>query len=135
MKDPSAALQAAIYRALRDDAAVAGFVGGRVFDAVPADADFPYIAIGEVQTVDDGAACIDAAECFVTLHIWSQAKGAVEARRITSAVAAALDDAALNLSPDHVLVEIASTGARTFIDPDGLTTHGVVTIRALTESP
>ncbi|WP_454914985.1 DUF3168 domain-containing protein [Xanthobacter sediminis] len=134
MKDPSGPLQVALHDALRADAAVAALVGGRIYDAVPADAVFPYVAIGEAQTVDDGAACLDAAECFVTLHVWSRVKGAVEARRITSAVAAALDDAAFDLSPDHVLVEIASTGARTFLDPDGLTTHGVVTIRALTES-
>lgn len=136
MSDPSEALQRAIFAQLSTDAAVCAFVAGRVFDLPPQGdtPDFPYIAFGSFQVLDDGAGCIDGAEVFVTLDVWSRAQGTIEAKRIGAAVAAALHEADLDLGGEHRLVEILHRSTNVFTDPDGRTAHGVLTFRALTEA-
>lgn len=136
MSDPGAALQKAIYDQLRVDAGVTALVAGRIFDAVPKGAlpDFPYISFGTYQANEDGAGCIDGTEAYIDLHVWSRAVGSLEAKRIASAVRAALHEADMSLAPDHRLIEIMFDGNRVLSDPDGLTTHGVLTFRALTET-
>lgn len=128
MVDPSLALQGAVNRRLR--AAVAG-IGARVFDDVPQDAAFPYVELGEFQTVDDGAQCHDGFELFATLHVWSRRPGQVECKTIGGAVHGALHGAALDLGSDWQFLEIAHQDTRYLKDPDGVTTHGVLTFRAL----
>lgn len=134
MSDPSEALQRALFAALSAAPAVLALVAGRVFDAVPEAATYPYISLGDVQTLDDGAGCIDGTEAFLDVHAWSQAVGAIEAKRIVSAVRGALHEADLDLGPGHRLVEITFRDQRSFRDPDGKTTHAVITFRALTET-
>lgn len=136
MRDPSLALQGAIYQTLAADTAVVAAVAGRIFDQWPA-ADlpaFPYIVIGEVQITADKADCIDGSRCDIDLHVWSREKGSVEAKTIVGAIRGALDEADLDLSPDHHLIEILFDSSRVFRDEDGATSHGVITFRALTEA-
>ncbi|MBN9472269.1 MAG: DUF3168 domain-containing protein [Bosea sp.] len=129
MADPSLALQGAINTTLR---AQVSAVGNRVFDEVPQNVAFPYIELGEFQTVDDGAQCIDAVEIYATLHVWSRAPGQVEAKTIAGAVRGALHEAELNLGSAWQFLEIAHQDTRYLKDPDGLTSHAVLTFRALT---
>ncbi|MFC5423042.1 DUF3168 domain-containing protein [Bosea eneae] len=133
MADPSLALHGAINVRLRADIAA---VGGRVLDHVPSDVSFPYIEIGEFQTLDDGAQCHDGQEVFVTLHVWSRPgddrPGQVEAKTIAGAVRGSLHEAALDLGADWQFLEIAHQDTRYLKDPDGLTSHAVLTFRALT---
>lgn len=131
MADPSLALQGAINTKLRADVTA---VGGRVLDRVPAGVAFPYIEIGDFQTVDDGAQCHDGVEVFVTLHIWSRAVGQVEAKTIAGAVRGSLHEADLDLGAAWQFLEIAHQDTRYLKDPDGVTTHGVCTFRALVAS-
>lgn len=128
MADPSLALQGAINTRLRSQ--VSG-VSNRVFDRVPADVVFPYIELGEFQTLDDGAQCHDGQEVYVTLHVWSRAVGQVEVKTIGAAVRGALHEAELTLAGWQFL-EIAHQDTRYLKDPDGLTSHAVLTFRALT---
>lgn len=128
MADASLALQGAINLRLRAEIAA---VGERVFDRVPADVAFPYIELGEFQTLDDGAQCHDAQELFATLHVWSRAVGQVEAKTIAGAVRGALHEAELDLGVAFQFLEIAHQDTRYLKDPDGLTSHAVLTFRAL----
>lgn len=134
MSAPDTALQRAMYAALIAAPDMVALVGGRVFDRVPADAGFPRITFGEMQTIDDDGDCVPACEVIATLDVWSRAVGSLEAKDLCWAVRRALDDAPLDLG-DHALVSLDCDGSRIFTDPDGLTTHGVVTFRALIESP
>ena len=127
MADPSLALQGAINTRLRSQ--VSG-VSNRVFDRVPADVVFPYIELGEFQTLDDGAQCHDGQEVYVTLHVWSRAVGQVEVKTIAGVVRGALHEAELTLTGWQFL-EIAHQDTRYLKDPDGLTSHAVLTFRAL----
>lgn len=128
MADPSLALQGAINTRLR---AQVPAVANRVFDRVEASVAFPYIELGEFQTVDDGAQCHDGQEVYVTLHVWSRGIGQVEAKTIAGAVRGALHEAELNLGAAWQFLEIAHQDTRYLKDPDGLTSHAVLTFRAL----
>lgn len=128
MGDPSLALQIAINQRLR---AEIGAVEGRVFDEVPPDVLFPYVELGEFQTVDDGAQCHDGLELYATLHVWSRGAGQPEVKTIAGAVRAALHEAALDLGSDWQFLEIAHESTRYPKDPDRRTSHAVLTFRAL----
>lgn len=130
MSDPSLEMQGAVFAALQADAAVSALVAGRVYDRVPETATFPYIQIGSFQTLDDGADCIDATEVFATIHAWSRSVGQVEAKRIASAVRAALHDKPLALTA-YRMVDVRHRSSVITADPDGESTHGVITFRAL----
>ena len=128
MTDPGLELQGAIVAALK----AADVCAGRVYDHVPAGAQFPYVNIGEVQVNDDEAECIESVEVFVTLHTWSRSVGKPEASAINAQVRAALHNANLTLSTWRFL-EIRQRDARTFTDGDGITTHGISVFRALVD--
>ncbi|MGF7053986.1 hypothetical protein GGC47_003174 [Bosea sp. OAE752] len=128
MGDPSLDLQKAINLRLRTDIAA---VDNRVFDRVPADVAFPYIELGEFQTLDDGAQCHDGMEVYATLHAWSRAIGQVEVKTIAGAMRGALREAELDLGPDWQFLEIAHQDTRYLKDPDGVTSHAVLTFKAL----
>jgi hypothetical protein len=128
MADPSLALQGAINTRLRAQVAA---VSNRVFDRVEAGVAFPYIEIGEFQTVDDGAQCHDGQEVYATLHVWSRAVGQVEVKTIAGAVRGALHEVELDLGAAFQFLEIAHQDTRYLKDPDGLTSHAVLTFRAL----
>lgn len=128
MSDPSFDLQCAVNQRLR---AVVPAVASRVFDEVPQDVAFPYVEIGNGQTVDDGAQCHDGVEVFLDLHVWSRAAGQPEAKTIAGAVRGALHEAELDLGASWQFLEIAHQDTRYLKDPDGRTSHAVLTFRAL----
>lgn len=127
MSDPSLPLQGAYVARLKSEVTE---VAGRVYDRIPATATFPYFNIGDIQTISDGVDCLDATEVYVTLHIWSRAVGQVEARRLAAAARSALHGWLPTLTGFRV-VEHEHRDTRTLDDPDGITSHGVMTFRAL----
>jgi len=129
-----AALQKAIVGKLKGDSALNGIIAGRVYDRVPAGAALPYVHIRNIQTVDDGAECIDGAEVFIDLDVWSNAVGKVEASRAASAVRAALSLVPLSLDEPVALVEIGHRDTNIGDGGDGLLTRARMTFRALVES-
>lgn len=127
-------LQAAIVEALKADATVAGFVGARVYDAVPDQMTHPFVELGDVRVEDDGIDCAPGA-CTITfvLYVWSRAVGAREAKKIAGANRAVLDGAALELGADWVLVDLVHLETRTTLAEDGKTTQSSSTFRALVD--
>lgn len=135
MTEPSLALQKAFVTALRADAALSAIVAGRVYDRIDKLAVKPYIRVGEDQVLPARAECLErSVEVTAAIHIWSEAVGKVEAKRIGGAIVDALDDAALDLGPDLALVLIEHRQSRYLDDPGGLITHGVITFRALVDA-
>lgn len=136
MSEPSVELQRGIYSALTGSAALtaAASNGVRVYDRVPAPAVFPYITISDAQVIDDGNSCEpDQFEVFADLHVWSRAVGMAEAKTIAGVIRSVLL-AITSVSNWTVSVADFQT-ARHFADPDGLTTHSVVTFRFLLQPP
>lgn len=133
---PSAGLevQKAIYGALTGSAVVTGLVGGaRIFDDVPASADYPYITIGESLVRDWSTGSETGDEHLLTIHVWSRASGRKEALEIMDAVRGVLHDAALTVN-GHRLVNLRHEFSDARRESDGETYHGVVRYRAVTET-
>lgn len=128
-------LQQAVFAALSGDSALKALIGdpARVFDHVPAQSEFPYIAIGEVSASDWNTKTDSGMEQTLTIHTWSRARGMSETKRIMAAVVNTLDQAPLAVT-SHTLVLIRFEFARTLLDPDGLTRHGVQRFRAFTQA-
>lgn len=133
MSDPSLGLQIAIVQWLKADATVAGRIAGRVYDTVPDNPVFPYVTLGEGQTIPDVADAYDGAEAYVDLHVWSRGVGWPEAKEIAKALQASLVEAPLSIASER-LVGLQLEQSRYLRDPDGLTRHVAMTFRALTES-
>lgn len=130
----SAELQKLIYDTLRANTPVMALAGG-VYDRVPTDAykgKTAFISFGPSDVVDDGADCIASGEHTFQLDVWSKAVGQVEAKRLVDLIHKALHEQELSLA-DNALVEIRVDFRRVFLDPDGLTTHGVASVTALIE--
>jgi hypothetical protein len=128
----SLALQKAIYAALVADGAVGALIGDRVYDSAPRHADFPYATIGETRVADWSTGTEAGAEHRITLHLWSRQPGKAECWTVIDAVEAALHDAALALDGAS-LVNLRFESADARRDPDGITWHGVMRFRAVTE--
>lgn len=130
----SAQLQKTIFDALRSDPAVSAQIGARVYDRVPDSPSFPYVSFGPYDFVSDDAECIIAGEHTIQIDVWSRAVGRVQAKQITDAVRRALHGHEAEMG-DYGLVETRADFARVIGDPDGLTSHGIVTVTALIEEP
>lgn len=121
-------LQKAVYAVL-DAAAIAGvtrIVDARITD--PADSDFPFVEIGELQSIQDDVSCHDGTQDIFDIHVWSRYRGQREVKEIMGGIHAALHDTTLTVSGLASCFALAE-GQRVLTDPDGLTRHGVVTIR------
>jgi hypothetical protein len=134
MSEPGTAMQKAIYDALKADASLAGLMGGsvRVYDVVEPNAPFPYVTIGDDQSLDEGNKCEpDMFEYYATLHVWSRSSpvGRVEAKNIAGRVREIF-----KALPAPVGFDVKSSTCERLDhlrDPDGLSAHSIVTMRFL----
>lgn len=132
MAHPSLSLQAAIFAALVADTAVGALIGDRIYDAPPRAVAFPYVTIGQTRVADWSTGTEAGAEHDVTLHIWSRERGKHQSYEIMEAVEAVLHDASLTLD-GHSLVNLRFAFGEARRDPDGITWHGIMRFRAVTE--
>lgn len=132
MLDPSFPLQTALFAALTAPNALPATVGGRVYDAAPQNALTPYVSLGDCQVLPDKAGCIDGAECYPIIDVWSTYNGYKEAKTIAAAIVAALDDKPDALSVagfDVIVFELEQY--QPLRDPDSVTRRVSLTFRAL----
>lgn len=137
MADASWPVQQAVYTALTDGSPPA--VEQSVYDgAAPAGAVYPYVVIGEATIVDDGTKTEDGQQHTVTLHVWDRpadAGGPIGYKRtkeIMAAIRAALHDVDLSIT-GHATVMSRVEMQETFLDEDGITRHGVLRLRVVTQ--
>ncbi len=133
LTDPSGALQAAIVARLKADAQISSLVGDRVYDRVPNVPTYPYVSYGDTQILPELGEGTDGVEAFVTIHAWERFKGFDDVKSIAKLVIASLHDVDLTIS-DNVLLSILLESARHLRDPDGLTSHSVLTFQILTDA-
>lgn len=128
MSDPSYELQDAIVRALKGDSPP--LAGNRIYDAVPTSPTFPYVSLGECQVLPDKSSCIDGAEVYPQIDVWSRSVGFGEVKTITKEILHLLDDVILTLSGFNVVV-FEFQGVQYLRDPDGLTRHAAITFHGI----
>lgn len=129
------ALMAAIRAAALDHDDVRAVLGdpARLYDDPPPDPVFPYVTLGRMETRAADASDTPALEHAVTLHAWSRYGGRAEALDVIAALRTALHDADLDLDGRRLVFLFASF-SDVFRSGDGRTTHGVLRLRALTET-
>ncbi|MEQ1810692.1 MAG: DUF3168 domain-containing protein [Terricaulis sp.] len=126
------ALAAAVRAAAMDDAGVQAIVADRVYDDPPPDVTFPYVTIGQIESRAIDASEREALEHGLTLHVWSRYGGRAEALQVIAALRGCLHNATLNVA-DRRLVLLFAQFADVFRSGDGITTHGVLRLKAITE--
>jgi hypothetical protein len=133
MSNASFALQKAVFQALSEHAAIAALVGaGRIFDDVPQRTAMPYLTFGPSVVRDWSTGTEAGDEHLLTLHVWSRAEGRREAHAIMSGIRDALHEQALEVE-GHRLVNLRHEVSEARRETDGVTYHGVVRFRAVTE--
>ena len=143
MTDRMQQLVAAIYTALDGDSALATLLGatGKVFNGLSDQVAAPFVDIGEVSNEDYGSSSGDAQEHTITIHCWTEHKNdgasvsaVMKCTQIAAAVRAALHDVDLTLSAGSMANLRCVSSQPALRDPDGVSWHGVLRFRAVTEN-
>lgn len=133
MSAAAAELQSAIFARLSGDAALAALLGGqKIHDHAPAHVAFPYVTFGQTSAFDWSTSTEGGSEQFLTLHVWSKAKGKKEMLAIMEAVRGLVHDASFTMA-SQALVSIRLEETATRYDEDIGVEHGAMRFRALTE--
>jgi hypothetical protein len=139
MTTPSYIARVFIGSTLASDTEVAAKLGPRIYDKPPASKGvaaqpaYPWARIGEGLFLREDATCTDAGTLDVDIHVWSTDGGLAENQNICELIGKALHETRLDHS-SGVVVEVEHRMNRCFTDADGLTSHGIVTVRALLEA-
>lgn len=140
-ESPQAELQKLVYDALTGTPAVMALVNG-VWDSIPPKPFDPfagshngYISFGPTNSLNDDADCIISTETFLQIDCWSRQVGQVHCKRITDVVCATLNGRDVeDLSTTVNGFVLMQVDARQVLrDPDGATTHGVISLRCIVE--
>lgn len=133
LTDPSGDIQAAIRALLLADPDVKSLVDDRIFDRIENVPEFPYITIGEAQVIPELGEGTDAAESNITIHTWSRFKTFNPVKNLGKIIIRLLHDGELTIS-DGIVQSMLLESVRYLRDPDGLTSHGVLTFNILTDA-
>ena len=126
----SFALQTAIYNTLTNDSNLTNTLGTSVYDDVPEGSSFPYIQIGQDTINEYGTKDLDGADTSLTLHIWSQYKGAMQTKNIMDRLHSLLHDSNISVTGFN-LINLRFEFGDILRDPDGVTRHGIIRFRAI----
>ena len=126
-------LQQAVYGVLSGSAPLAALLGGpRIYDDVPHGAVYPFVTMGQTSSSDWGTGSGDGEEHIVTLHVWSSFGGRSEAQVIMGQIRDLLHTAHVTLT-GHTLVNLRQQFSDIRREADGVTIHGLLRYRAVTQ--
>lgn len=128
MIDTSLALQRAIVTRLKADDDVKALVDLKIYDDVPPAAQMPYVSFGSSQKISQDAECIIGDECFQQVDVWTREPGSATNKAIAGIIKAALHQ--VTTTQDGLTFEINHVTTIHSRDPDGVTSHGVLSFRA-----
>jgi len=98
-----------------------------VYDAVPNNAEMPYVKIGEARVLPAKNKTAFGIEVVETLHVWGRYAGFKEINEIMDTLVEALK---FPFSVTGYEVSLCGlNNAKTITDPDGKTRHGVIDLR------
>lgn len=133
MTDILSAAQQAIVATLANDAKVQSLIGSRVYDHVPQDAAFPYLAFGPAHVAPKDTKEHSGFEHIVTLNIWSQYRGGKETREIFQAMYDALHRANLSAAGEE-FISCGFHSADFSAEKDGMTYFAATRFLIATQS-
>ncbi|WP_275788572.1 DUF3168 domain-containing protein [Pararhizobium gei] len=129
------AVQIALRARFTSTPAVSALVpANHILDRNARPAPDPSIILGEDQTVDDGNSVKrDRHLVYSTIHLWKREASTAGVKAIAWAMRNALRAGRLNLGSSFHCVDCRVSSQRFMRDPDGETSHGVLTIETLAE--
>jgi hypothetical protein len=122
------AVQEAVYAALTAVPAMPP-----VYDHVEQNTPTPYVTIGDAQHNEWDTDDSIGADVSITIHAWSEQRGRKEVKEMLGLIYDTLHRAEIFVYGYH-LVTMQYEFSDTFLDPDGVTYHGVCRYRALLEA-
>ncbi len=128
-------LQAALHTRLSGHAPLTALLaagGASVFDDVPPESPFPYIAIGEMAARPLDTQTDAAYEVDMIFYAYSQGAGMREIKRIMSAADDALQSGGINVA-GHVMVLCRALESDTRLESDGITRRARMRYRLIVE--
>lgn len=127
------AFQIALRARLIGTAAVTDLVpAASILDRHQRPAPSPSIILGETQLVDEGTSLKRRHQrLFHTVHVWKREPSTEGVKAICAAIRAAVHAGRFDLGAGLHCADQRVSGIRILRDPDGETSHGVVTIEAL----
>ena len=129
--DPDIAVHAALVKKLTGDSLLIAMIGQRTYDDVPQDPIFPYVVIN-LELADGGDKTEEGADVTITFDVWSQYKGALEAKKILNRIYELM---LLPLTvPGHSVPVVRRQFQTVTLDPDCVTRHGVAKYHAITSA-
>lgn len=94
----------------------------------------PSIVIGEGQSVDEGDSIARTlTRVYLDLHVWVEEPSTETSKRLSGAIRTAIKFAKLTDLDGYHFADCRVRGSRYLRDPDGKTSHAVVTIDALVQ--
>lgn len=130
---PEIALQTAVRLRLVGWSALVVLVpASSILDRNERPAPDPSIIIGEGQSRDEGDSIArDRTTVFMDLHVWKREASTAGVKAIGGEIRKAVHSGRLDLTAGFHCVDCHVDGARFMRDPDGETSHGVVTLMAI----
>lgn len=126
------ALQKAIRLRLVSSPAVVALVPAQnIVDRNSRPAPNPSIVLGEDQAVDDDDIARNKQRIYSTIHIWKEETSLEGVKAIAWALRKAINLDRLEMDPGFHCGDCTVIDMRFLRDPDGLTSHGVVTVESL----
>ncbi|TDH35723.1 DUF3168 domain-containing protein [Pseudohoeflea suaedae] len=127
-------LQKLIYDRLVADPNVHAEIAGRIYDRTPQNVVHPYASFGPADQVEDDDECVTGFVETLQIDVWSQYQGGKrEAKRIADAIRKSLHEYAGELT-ENALFEMRVLTVRHLDDPDGITSHSIVTVESRVET-
>ncbi|MXN48806.1 DUF3168 domain-containing protein [Shinella kummerowiae] len=132
---PELALQKAVRARLIAETSVISLVpAASILDRNERPAPSPSIVIGEGQSVDEGNSIgRTLTRVYMDLHIWKREPSTEGVKAIAGAIRTAIQKANLPLDPGFHCVDCHVQTVRSLRDPDGETSHAIVTVKALVQ--
>lgn len=130
MIEPSLSLQKAIRQRLIATAALTSLVpAANILDKNSRPEVFPCIIIGESTTLPGDMIARNDYVTHADIHIWQSEAGTVGVKQIAGAIRQALSDRFFDLD-GHRLSDLYIESTRFLRDPDGVHSHGIMTLNA-----
>lgn len=93
----------------------------------------PAIILGECQIVDVSDMQRTQVYVFHDLHVWKKEPQLTGANAIAGAIRSAIHQGRFNLDPGYHCADVRTSNIRVMRDPDGATSHAVVTVETLVQ--
>lgn len=123
-------LQTLIHQRLVASEGVHALVADRIFERMPAGADYPCITFGPSDYSPDDMECIEGRYETQQIDCWAVDHGRLRlAKQIADAVKDALHKYDADAG-DSALITMNVDAVRVMRDADGITAHGIVTVTA-----